>query len=119
MKAIDLGDTVCTMIFGFPSGLKAIEAFVSQKPDKIWKTPGPGFNSFFNPIALAVNSKGNIYVLEWSRHRVLKLAPTGSLLEQWGIREQVKVNFYTQLRLQLIKMILSISLIKESSNTEI
>ena len=58
MKAIDSGDTVCTMIFGFPSGVKAIEAFVSQKPDKIWKNPGPGFNSFYTPIDLAVNSKG-------------------------------------------------------------
>lgn len=67
-----------------PPGVKVIEAFVSQKPDKIWKNPGPGFNSFFTPIDLAVNSKGIIYVLEWSRHRVLKLAPTGSLLKQWG-----------------------------------
>jgi sugar lactone lactonase YvrE len=49
-----------------------------------WGKYGSAPGQFDNPIGIAVDHQGNIYVSEEAGNRVQKLSPTGQPLAQWG-----------------------------------
>lgn len=51
-----------------------------------WGMRGSGPGQFDNPIGIAVDHEGNIYVSEEGGNRVQKLSPTGQPIAQWGTR---------------------------------
>jgi DNA-binding beta-propeller fold protein YncE len=51
-----------------------------------WGARGEGPDQVFDPIALAVDARGRIYVADWGGPRVLVFDATGRLLHQWDTR---------------------------------
>ncbi len=52
----------------------------------LWGSQGNQGGQFQNPRGVAVDSNGNIYVVERSNHRVQKFDSTGTFLKKWGSR---------------------------------
>ncbi len=48
-----------------------------------WGQPGPGPGQFDNPTGLAVDAKGNVFVVDSGNNRVEELSPTGRFMAQW------------------------------------
>ena len=46
--------------------------------------PGTGNGQFSNPIGVAVDSSGNVYVTDANNNRVQKFTSTGNYITQWG-----------------------------------
>lgn len=45
---------------------------------------GQGAGQFLNPKGIALDSRGNIYVVDSGNHRIVKLDPKGNFVTQWG-----------------------------------
>ena len=54
------------------------------KPLAQWGSFGSGPGQFINPIGIAVDHQGGIYVAEEANPRVQKLSPLGQPIAQWG-----------------------------------
>jgi tripartite motif-containing protein 71 len=54
------------------------------KPLAQWGSFGSGPGQFINPIGIAVDHQGDIYVAEEANPRVQKLSPLGQPIAQWG-----------------------------------
>jgi sugar lactone lactonase YvrE len=54
------------------------------KPLAQWGSFGSGPGQFINPIGIAVDHQGGIYVAEEAKPRVQKLSPLGQPIAQWG-----------------------------------
>ncbi len=50
----------------------------------VWRTASSGPNRLDRPRSVVTDSKGNIYVAEGNRHRILKFDSNGTLLTTWG-----------------------------------
>jgi tripartite motif-containing protein 71 len=49
-----------------------------------WGGPGAGPGQFNNPTGLAVDSHGNVFVVDSGNNRVVELSPTGQFVAQWN-----------------------------------
>jgi tripartite motif-containing protein 71 len=49
-----------------------------------WGSPGPGPGQFDNPTGLAVDSKGNVFVVDSGNNRIEELSSTGQFVAQWN-----------------------------------
>jgi len=49
-----------------------------------WGTPGSGDGQFQNPRGIAVDSSGNVYVVDAANYRIQKFDSTGKFLAKWG-----------------------------------
>ncbi|MBV7338824.1 tandem-95 repeat protein [Chloroflexi bacterium TSY] len=49
-----------------------------------WGTTGSGDGQFNNPIGVAVDSVGNVYVADGNNHRIQKFNSSGGFLTKWG-----------------------------------
>jgi DNA-binding beta-propeller fold protein YncE len=47
-------------------------------------TPGSGPGEFKHPLAVAVDAAGQVYVADTNNNRMVKLAPVGGVLREWG-----------------------------------
>jgi tripartite motif-containing protein 71 len=52
-----------------------------------WGGPGAGPGQFGNPTGLAVDSKGNVFVVDSGNNRIQELSPTGQYIAQWQAPE--------------------------------
>ncbi|MCL4555038.1 MAG: cell wall-binding repeat-containing protein [Actinobacteria bacterium] len=51
----------------------------------VWR--GPNTHGAFSwPLGMAVDASGDLFVADAENHRILKLSPTGSVLQAWGSR---------------------------------
>ncbi len=50
----------------------------------VWGSEGNGRGQFKEPRALALDSKGNLYVVDKANHRIQKLGPDGQVVALWG-----------------------------------
>src|SRR5207247_4943924 len=50
-----------------------------------WGGFGTGNGQFSNPASVAVDSSGNVYVLDGSNRRVQKFTSSGTYITQWGV----------------------------------
>ena len=50
----------------------------------VWGEEPGGSVDLFAPNGIAIDSDDNVYVTEFEGHRVLKFAPDGELLAEWG-----------------------------------
>jgi tripartite motif-containing protein 71 len=48
-----------------------------------WGGSGTGPGQFSNPTGLAVDLKGDVFVVDWNNNRIQELSPTGQFLAQW------------------------------------
>jgi sugar lactone lactonase YvrE len=48
-----------------------------------WGGPGDGPGQFSDPTGLALDSKGNIFVVDKGNNRIQELSPTGQFVAQW------------------------------------
>ena len=51
---------------------------------KTWGSPGRGDGEFFQPIGVAVNSAGQVYVTDFRNYRIQKFDANGNFIEKWG-----------------------------------
>ena len=49
-----------------------------------WGSPGVDPGQFNEPIGIAVDASGNVYVSDTGNNRIQKFNPDGVLLETWG-----------------------------------
>jgi subtilisin len=49
-----------------------------------WGSSGPNTGQFNNPHAVAIDSSGNVYVVDSSNHRVQKFDSNGNFITKWG-----------------------------------
>ncbi len=49
-----------------------------------WGRQGFGERQFYSPHGVAVDSSGNVYVAEWSNHRIQKFTSDGKFITMWG-----------------------------------
>jgi DNA-binding beta-propeller fold protein YncE len=54
-------------------------AYLSQ-----WGSPGSGDGQFYGPDAIVVGAGGNIYVADYSNHRIQLFTSNGAFVGQWG-----------------------------------
>jgi DNA-binding beta-propeller fold protein YncE len=47
-------------------------------------TAGNGTGEFNHPLAVAINAAGEVYVADTYNNRIVKLAPGGAVLDEWG-----------------------------------
>ena len=98
----------------FSSGNDRIQKF-SPSGDVLatWGGTGTGPGQFRNPTGLAVDSKGNIYVVDSDNNRIEELSPSGTFLAQWqgpGLQFTSKVavddhgNLYVSDGLEVLKL---------------
>jgi tripartite motif-containing protein 71 len=68
----------------FEPGNDRIQKFSSDGvPLAQWGGPGTGPGQFNDPTGLAIDSKGNIFVVDSGNNRVEELSPTGQFVAQW------------------------------------
>jgi tripartite motif-containing protein 71 len=48
-----------------------------------WGGSGTGPGHFSNPTGLAVDLKGDVFVVDWNNNRIQELSPTGQFVAQW------------------------------------
>jgi len=73
---------LCILLFlMLVQGVQAAEkyTFVTK-----WGTQGSGAGQFNSPAGVAVDSSGNVYVADYSNHRIQKFSSTGTFLTKWG-----------------------------------
>jgi tripartite motif-containing protein 71 len=68
--------------FGGPSRIQKFSA--TGKPLAQWGTHGSAPGQFNNPVGIAVDQQGDIYVAEESNVRIQRLSSLGQPLIQWG-----------------------------------
>ena len=51
--------------------------------EKIWSTTG-STNTFYRPTELAIDSQGNVYIIDGGHHRVQKFDRDGNFILMWG-----------------------------------
>lgn len=78
--------TVSVLCFA-ASTLEAI-SYVRQ-----WGTHGSGNGQFIDPIGVAVDSTGNVYVVDYGNARVQKFSFIGTYISQYGSGHLVNPNF--------------------------
>ena len=49
-----------------------------------WGSQGSGPGQFYNPWGVAVDSSGNVYVVDYGNNRVEKFTSSGTFVTQWG-----------------------------------
>src|SRR5208282_3664454 len=49
-----------------------------------WGAQGSGPGQFYNPWGVAVDSSGNVYVVDYGNNRVEKFTSSGTFVTQWG-----------------------------------
>jgi hypothetical protein len=54
---------------------------------------GGGQGEFSHPAAVAVDAAGEVYVADTNNNRIVKLAPTGTVLAEWGSRGLSDAHF--------------------------
>jgi hypothetical protein len=68
----------------FGAGNDRIQKFSpTGTPLAQWGSPGSGPGQFDNPTGLAVDAKGNVFVVDSGNNRVEELSPTGRFVAQW------------------------------------
>jgi DNA-binding beta-propeller fold protein YncE len=83
-----------------------------------WGAPGTGSGQFNKPFCLALDRKGNVFVVDSGNNRIQEFSPTGQYLTQWkgpqkGFIATSKVavddqgNIYVSLGNQVVKLVVS------------
>jgi sugar lactone lactonase YvrE len=68
----------------YGSGNHRIQKFSSTgAPLALWGGPGEGPGQFRNPTGLALDTKGDLFVVDADNNRVQELSPTGQYMTQW------------------------------------
>jgi tripartite motif-containing protein 71 len=81
-----------------------------------WGGSGTGPGRFINPTGLAVDGKGDVFVVDWNNNRIQELSPTGQFVAQWqgpepGVKFVSKIalddhgNMYLSVGSQVLKLV--------------
>jgi DNA-binding beta-propeller fold protein YncE len=73
-------------ILGFSTIILIPPAFSQEayKFELMWGSPGAGNDQFNNPVGVAVDPSGNVYVADYGNHRIQKFNSNGNFITQWG-----------------------------------
>jgi uncharacterized protein (TIGR03663 family) len=85
LKDLQPGATIAAIAVNPPPAPRGYPQAPSlDKPVAVWGVKGSGPGQFNEPRGLAVDSGGNIYVVDSKNNRVQKLSPEGASLATWG-----------------------------------
>jgi PKD repeat protein len=57
-----------------------------------WGSSGNGAGQFNGPLDVALDSKGNVYVADWSNNRVQEFNSNGKFINQWGSTNDISLS---------------------------
>ena len=79
-----------------PVGTTSTFGYISQ-----WGTRGSGNGQLFEPNGTAVDSSGNVYVVDGANARIQKFSSSGAYITQWGSRGQGNGQFQSPLAIAI------------------